>query len=154
MNSAGREEIRIQILEAKKEARAVARAVGVVRDRVQDVAVFGRERGAEALLVCPAPEELVEDGIEVVVAARFGDEIVDDDLFWRQHSLADEFHHALKVEALVLDLDKPLDEFLKHIAPLLAAPYRDEIGRRDWHWRPSGDGNGARVPRNPAPRLS
>jgi hypothetical protein len=66
-----------------------------------------------------------------VVAARLGDELDEDALFWRQHSLADEFHHALKVEALVVDLDAPLGEFLKHVEPMLASPYRDEIGRRD-----------------------
>lgn len=122
---------RIQILDAKQEAGAAARSIGMMRSHAQDVATIGRGQGAEALLVCPAPEELADEGINVVIAARFGDALDKNALFWRQHSLADEFHHALKVEALVLDLDNPLDELLNHIAPLLAAPYQDELGRRD-----------------------
>jgi hypothetical protein len=124
-------QIRIQILAAKEEAGRVGWALAVTRERLGDVADIGRGQGAEALLVCPAPEELVGEGIDVVVAARFGEEIDKEALFWRQHSLADEFHHALKVEALVLDLDSPLDEFLWNIEPMLASPYRDELGRRD-----------------------
>lgn len=123
--------IRIQILAAKEEAGAGGRAVGVVRERVKDVAAIARGQGAEALLVCPAPEEFVGEGVELVVAARFGEELDEDTLFWRQHGLADDIHHALKVEALVLDLDGPLGEFLKHVEPMLTFPYRDEIGRRD-----------------------
>lgn len=122
---------RIQILDTKQEAGAVARSISVMRARVQDIAAIGHEHGAEALLVCPAPEALFGDGIDVVVAARFADALDEETLFWRQHSLADEFHHALKVEALVLDLDRSLDQLLNHIGPLLASPYRDELGRHD-----------------------
>ena len=107
------------------------RALAVVQESQWDIAEIGRELGAEALLLCPAPEELRSDGIDLVVAARFGQELDEDALFWRQHSLADEICHALKVEALVLDLDRPLGDFLNHIEPLLASPYRDELGRRD-----------------------
>jgi hypothetical protein len=123
--------IRIQLLAAKEEAGAVARAVGVVRDRMQDVAAIGRERGAEALLVCPAPEEFTRDGIGLVIGARFGRELDEDAVFWRQRRLARDIFHALRVEAVVLDLDARFDDLLKHIEPILAFPYRDELGRRD-----------------------
>jgi hypothetical protein len=123
--------IRIQLLSAKEEAGAVARAVDVVRDRMQDVAAIGRERGAEALLVCPAPEEFSSDGIGLVIGVRFGRELDEDAVFWRQRRLARDIFHALRVEAVVLDLDAPFDDLLKHIEPILAFPYRDELGRRD-----------------------
>jgi hypothetical protein len=124
-------QIRIQILDPKQEASDAARSIGMMRSHAQDIATIGRGQGAEALLVCPAPEELADEGIDVVIAARFGDALDENALFWWQHSLADEFHHALSVEALVLDLDNSLDELLNHIEPLLAGPYRDELGRRD-----------------------
>lgn len=125
-------EIRIQILAANEEAGpAGRRALAVARECMRDIADIGHGQGAEALLLCPAPEEFRSEGIDLVVAARFGQELDEDTLFWRQHSLADEIHDALNVEALVLDLDRPLGEFLKHIEPLLASPYRDELGQRD-----------------------
>jgi hypothetical protein len=123
--------IRIQILDAKEEAGASARAVGAVRDRMQDVAAIGRERGVEALLVCPAPDEFAGDGIGLVIGVRFGRGLDADAVFWRQRRLAKDIFHALRVEAVVLDLDAPFDDFLKHIEPMLASPYRDELGRRD-----------------------
>jgi hypothetical protein len=123
--------IRIQLLAAKEEAGAVARAVGIVRDRMQDVAAIGRARGAEALLVCPAPEEFASDRIGLVIGARFGRELDEDTVFWRQRRLARDIFHALGVEAVVLDLDTPFDDLLKHIEPILAFPYRDELGRPD-----------------------
>jgi hypothetical protein len=123
-------QIRIQILAAREEVGRVGWALAVTRERLGDVVDIGREQGAEALLVCPAPEELVSEGIDIVIAARFGEEIDKEARFWRQHGLADEFHHALNVEALVLDLDSPLEEFLRNIEPMLALPYRDELGRR------------------------
>jgi hypothetical protein len=126
-----RKQTRIQILDAKQEAGAAARSIGAMRARLQDVAAIGRGQGAEALLVCPAPEALAGEWIDVVIAARFADALDEDALFWRQHRLADEFHHKLNVEALVLDLDHSLDQLLNHIAPLLTSPYRDELGRRD-----------------------
>jgi hypothetical protein len=122
---------RIQLLDAKQEAGDAARSIDAIRARLRDVAAIGRGQGTEALLVCPAPEELAGERIDVVIAARFGDALDEETLFWRQHSLADEFHHALNVKALVLDLDASLDELLSHIAPLLTSPYRDELGRRD-----------------------
>jgi hypothetical protein len=124
-------QICIQVLAAKEDTGAGGRAVAVVRDRVRDVAEIGREQGAEALLVCPAPEEFSGDGIDLVVAARFGPELDEEAVFWRQRSLAKDIYHALRIEALVLDLDGPFDDFLKQIEPMLASPYRDEIGRRD-----------------------
>ena len=102
-----------------------------MRDRVRDVAEIGREQGAEALLVCPAPEEFTGDGIDLVVAARFGPELDEEAVFWRQRSLAKDIYHALRIEALVLDLDGPLDDFLRRSSPCSPSPYRDEIGRRD-----------------------
>jgi hypothetical protein len=65
-------QICIQVLAAKEDTGAGGRAVAVVRDRVRDVVEIGREQGAVALLVCPAPEEFSGDGIDLVVAARFG----------------------------------------------------------------------------------
>ena len=123
-------QIRIQILAAREEASAGARAVGVARERLHDLADVGRGQGAEALLVCPAPEEFSSDGVGLVIGARFGQELDDDAAFWRQRDLTREIRHALSVKALVLDLDARLDEFLKHIEPMLVSPYRDEIGSR------------------------
>jgi hypothetical protein len=123
--------IRIQILDAKEEAGAAARAVSLVSDRIQDVAAIGRERGAEALLVCPAPDEFAGDGFSLVIGARFRRELDEDAVFWRQRRLARDIFHALRVQAVVLDLDAPFDDFLKHIEPMLAFPYRDELGRRN-----------------------
>jgi hypothetical protein len=122
--------VRIQILAAKEEAGAAARAVAVARERMAEIADIARQQEAEALLVCPAPEEISEEGVDLVVYARFADTLDEDTVFWRQGSLCNEFHHALRLETLVLDLDTPRMDFLKHIEPLLAAPYRDEIGGR------------------------
>ena len=65
-----------------------------------------------------------------MIGARFGQELDEDGVFWRQRDLTREIRHALSVKALVLDLDARLDEFLKHIEPMLVSPYRDEIGGR------------------------
>jgi hypothetical protein len=81
-------EIRIQILGAKEEAGAGGRAVAVARERLREVADIGRGQGAEALLVCPAPEEFASEGIDLVVGARFGQELDEETVFWRQRSLA------------------------------------------------------------------
>ena len=124
-------DIRIQILDAKEGTGFGSQGTAVARTLRQDVVEIGRSQGAEALLICPAPEELHSDGIDLVIAARFGQELDEDAVFWRQHSLAREISHTLRVETLVLDLDGPLEGFLKHIGPMLASPYRDEIGRRD-----------------------
>jgi hypothetical protein len=123
-------QIRIQILAAKEDTDPSGRAVAVARERAGDLADIGRAQGAEALLVCPAPEEFSSDGIGLVVAARFGQELDEDAVFWRQRSLAREIYEALRVEAMVLDLDSRFDDFLTHIGPMLASPYRDEIGPR------------------------
>ena len=124
-------QICIQVLAAKEDTGAGARAVAVARDRVREVTEIGRKQGAEALLVCPAPEEFTGDGIDLVIAARFGAELDEEAVFWRQRSLAKDIYHALRIEALVVDLDGPFDDFLGQIEPMLASPYRDEIGRRD-----------------------
>src|ERR1700761_1781013 len=123
--------IRIQILAAKDEAGPAARAVAVAQQRVEKIAEIARRQEAEALLVCPAPEEISDEGVKLIVYARFREELDEDTVFWRQGSLCNEFHHALRLETLVLDLDTPPRTFLKHLEPLLAAPYRDEIGGRD-----------------------
>jgi hypothetical protein len=123
-------QIRIQILAAKEDAGPGGRALGVARERERDLADIGRRQGAEALLVCPAPEGFSSDGIGLVVAARFGHELDEDAVFWRQRSLAREIYEALRIEAMVLDLDSRLDNFLKRIGPMLAFPYSDEIGSR------------------------
>src|ERR1700759_2086387 len=122
------EPIRIQILAANEQAGRGGLAVGLVRQHQQQIAEIARNKGAEAMLVCPAPEAYASEGIDVVIAARFGRELAQDVLFWQQHSLADAIHHELRVAAVVIDLDGPLDGFLKHIEPLLASPYRDELG--------------------------
>jgi hypothetical protein len=102
-------QIRIQILVAKEDAGPGARAVAVVREHLHDVADVGRGQGAEALLVCPAPEEFSREGVGLVVGARFGQELDEDAVFWRQRSLAREIRHALGVGALVLNLDPSFD---------------------------------------------
>ena len=68
------------------------------------------------------------DGRGYLVGEACGQELAQDVLFWRQHSLADAIHHELQISTVVIDLDGPLDGFLKHIEPLLASPYRDELG--------------------------
>jgi hypothetical protein len=120
--------IRIQILAANEQAGRSGLAVGLVRQHLPHIADIAQKKGAEAMLVCPAPEDFVDEGIDIVVAARFGRELAEDVVFWRQRSLADAIHHELRVAAMVIDLDGPLDGFLKHIEPLLASPYRDELG--------------------------
>jgi hypothetical protein len=85
--------------------------------------------GDEAVLVCPAPEVSAEEGIDIVVAARFPEELDEETVYWRQLQLMEEIHNVLRVEAVVVDLDTPL-EFLKYIEPMLAAPYRNELGSR------------------------
>ena len=65
-----------------------------------------------------------------MIGARFGQELDEDAVFWRQRDLTREIRHALRVKALVLDLDLSLDGYVKSIEPLLATPYRDELGRR------------------------
>ena len=122
--------IRIQILAAKEDAGAGGRAVAVAREHMSEVAALGCGQGAEALLVCPAPEEFTSEGIDLVVGARFGQDLDEETVFWRQRRLAGEIHDTLRHRALVLDLDVSLNDYLKSIAPLLASPYRDEIGRR------------------------
>jgi hypothetical protein len=120
--------IRIQILATNEQAGRSGLAVGIVSQHLPHIADIAQKKGAEAMLVCPAPEEFVNEGVDIVVAARFGRELAEDVVFWRQHSLADAIHHELQVAAVVIDLDGPLDGFLKHIEPLLASPYRDELG--------------------------
>jgi hypothetical protein len=130
MDTDNGKQVRVQILAAKEGAGPGGRAVDVARERAREVADIGRGQGAEALLVCPAPEEFTSEGIDLVIGARFGRELDDDAVFWRQRRLAREIRHALRVDALVLDLDLSFDGFVKSIEPMLAVPYRDELGRR------------------------
>jgi hypothetical protein len=122
--------IRIQILEAKEDTGSAGRAVAIARERRAELSAVGCSEGAEALLVCPAPEVFVSEGVDLVVAARFGEELDDDTVFWRQHTLADRIHHELQLKALVVDLDGSRG-FVRQIEPMLAVPYRDEIGARN-----------------------
>jgi hypothetical protein len=130
MNTEDEKNFRIQILVAKDTAGRAGRAVAAAGERTRELADIGRAQGAEALLVCPAPEEFSSEGIDLVIGARFGQELDEDAVFWRQRDLTRKIRHALSVKALVLDLDAELDEFLKHIEPMLVSPYRDEIGGR------------------------
>jgi hypothetical protein len=120
-------QIRIQILATTDTARA-GRAIAVATERTREIADIGREHAAQALLVCPAPEEYTS--VDLVIAARFAEKLDEYDLFWRQQNLSRDIFHALRIEALVTDLDRPLDRFLRRIKPMLAVSYRDEIGRR------------------------
>jgi hypothetical protein len=128
MNDGG--QTRIQILAAREETGRVGRAVAAISRTAEDFAAVAGERGAEAVLVCPAPEELAGEGVDVVVAARFAEGLDEDAVFWRQLRLMQDIYDLLRVEAAVVDLDSPLDRFLKHIEPMLAAPYRNELGSR------------------------
>ena len=123
-------QIRIQILAASEETGRVGRAIAAIGRCGEDFAAVAGALGAEAVLVCPAPEELAGEGVDVVVAARFAEELDEDAVFWRQRRLTQELHDVLRVDAVVVDLDSPLDGFLKHIEPMLAAPYRNELGAR------------------------
>jgi hypothetical protein len=128
--------IRIQILAAKEDAGPAAHAISDAQQRMAEITDIARRQGAEALLVCPAPEEISEDGFNLIIYARFKEELDEDTVFWRQRSLGNEFRRGLHLAALVLDLDTPRADFLNHIEPLLAAPYRDEIGGRGGEARP------------------
>lgn len=121
--------IPIQILTAKEEAGATAHAVTVAHKNRVRLAAVAREHGAEALLVCPAPEGFVEDGFNLTVAMRFEEGLDEETVVCRQLDLAVAIDRALRLRTVSLDLDK-LGGFLRHIAPMLAAPYRDEIGSR------------------------
>lgn len=122
--------IRIQILDASEEAGAGGLAVAAAREHIRELAAIGRSQDAEALLVCPAPEEFTSEGIDLVIGARFEQKLDEDMVFWRQRTLAGAINDALRHRALVLDLDRSFDGFVKSIASLLASPYHDEIGRR------------------------
>lgn len=119
-------QIAIQILVAREGDRAV----DIARERLREIADIARGQGAEALLVCPAAAEFTSEGIDLVIGARFRQGLDEDAVFWRQRSLAQELHDALRVDALVLDLDLSLDGYVKSIQPMLATPYRDKLGRR------------------------
>ena len=73
---------------------------------MREIADIGRDHAAQALLVCPAPEEFASDGssIDLVIGARFAGELDEDELFWRQRHLSRAIFHALGIEALVIDL--------------------------------------------------
>src|SRR5262249_55627491 len=119
-------QIRIQILTAREEMGRVGRAIAAISGRGDEFSAVAGSLGAEAVLVCPAPEELAGEGVDIVVAVRFAEELDEETARERQLQLMQDIHHVLRVEAVVVDLDTPLDEFLKHIEPMLAAPYRNE----------------------------
>jgi len=121
--------IQIQILAAKEEAGATAHAVATALEHHKQLAEVARQHGAEALLVCPAPEGYVEDGFNLVVAIRFEEELDEETALVRRTDLAVSMKHVLGVRTGSLDIDN-LGGFLRHIAPLLATPYRNEIGPR------------------------
>jgi hypothetical protein len=121
---------RIQILAAREETGRAGRAVVEISRCAEDFAAVAGALGAEAMLVCPAPEELSGEGVDLVVAVRFAEELDEDTVYWRQRRLTQDIYDLLRAEAVVVDLDSPLDGFLTHIAPMLAAPYRDELGSR------------------------
>jgi len=121
---------RIQILAAREETGRVGRAIAAIGRCGDDFAAVASSLGAEAVLVCPAPEELAGEGVDIVVAARFAEGLDEETVFERQLQLMQDIHHVLRVEAVVVDLDTPLDEFLEHIEPMLAVPYRNELGSR------------------------
>jgi hypothetical protein len=123
-------QIRIQILAAREETGRVGRAIATIDRCRDDFAAVAGSLSAKAVLVCPAPEELAGEGVDIVVAARFAEELDGETVFERQLQLMQDIHHVLRVEAVVVDLDTPLDEFLEHIEPMLAAPYRNELGIR------------------------
>lgn len=120
--------IPIQLLAAKEDPETGA--IRVLRKRLDELTEIACNLGAEALLVCPAAEGLSSEGIDLVIGARFGAELDGDAVFWQQHKLAEEIHHRLQLEALVLDLDLSFDGYVKSIEPMLAMPYRDELGER------------------------
>jgi hypothetical protein len=136
MNDNDLKPIRIQILAAKDEGEPTARAIAVAQQRMEVIVDIARRQEAEALLVCPAPEEISEEGVDLVVYARFAETLDDEAVFWRRWNLCNEFRHELRFKALVLDLDSPRADFLKYIEPMLAAPYRDEMGGRGRAARP------------------
>jgi hypothetical protein len=123
--------IRIQILATNDEAGTAGEAIARAESRRADIAAIGEGQGAEALLVTPAPDEYVNDGFPLVVFARFPAELDEETIFWRQIGLGDELFGKLRLLAVVLDLDAPQGGFLRHIGYMLAAPYRDELDRRE-----------------------
>jgi hypothetical protein len=122
--------VRIQILSVKEEVGATAHAVAAAEKGRAQIAEIARQHGAEALLICPAPDGCVEDGFNLVVAARLGKQLDEDATVLRKLDLSIAINHALHVRAVTLDLDRPLGRFLDYIGPMLVSPYRDEIGLR------------------------
>jgi hypothetical protein len=118
-----------RILAAKEGAGRVGHAIAAIARCEADFAAVAAEIGAEAALVCPAPDGLASEGVDVVVAA-LPEDLEENAVFWRQLRLMQDIYDLLQVQAAVVDLDSWLDGFLKHIEPLLAAPYRDELGSR------------------------
>lgn len=122
--------VRIQILAVKEEAGVTAHAVAAAEKGRAELAAIARQHGASALLVCPAPDGYVEDGFNLVVAARFEELLDEEATVLRELDLSSAIDHALQVRAVPLNLDGPLGRFLDYIDPMLVSPYRDEIGRR------------------------
>jgi hypothetical protein len=122
--------VRIQILAVKEEAGATASAVAAAEKGRPELAEIAHEHGAEALLVCPAPDGFVEDGFNLVVASRFGEPLDEEAAVLRRLDLSTAIDRALHVRTVTFDLDEPLSGFLAYIDPMLISPYRDEIGLR------------------------
>jgi hypothetical protein len=124
-------QVRIQILAPREETGRVGRAIAAIGRCRDEFAAVAGSLGAEAVLVCPAPEESAEEGIDIVVAARFAEELDEETIHELQLQLMQDVHDVLGVEAVVVDLDTPLEDLLEHIEPMLAAPYRNELGSRE-----------------------
>jgi hypothetical protein len=120
--------VRLQILAVKKEAGPTAHAVAAAEKGRAQLDEIARRHGAQALLVCPAPDGYVEDGFNLVVAARFAEQLDEDATVLRKLDLSRAIDRALHVRTITFNLDEPLGGFLSYIDPMLAAPYRDEIG--------------------------
>jgi hypothetical protein len=120
--------VRVQILAVREESGETARAVAAAENARAELTEIARQHGASALLVCPAPDGFVEDGFNLVVAARFAEPLDEEESVMRELDLSLAISRALQVRAVTLDLDGRLGRFLDYIDPMLVSPYRDEIG--------------------------
>ena len=57
--------------------RRAGRAIVVATERMREIADIARNHAAQALLVCPAPEEFTSDGnIDLIIGARFTESLM------------------------------------------------------------------------------
>ena len=119
--------VRIQILAVKEEAGVTAHAVAAAEKGRTELTEIAGRHGAEALLVCPAPDGFVEDGFDLVVAARFGEPLDEEASVMRELDLSAAISHALRVRAVTLDLDGPVGPFPQ----LYRSDARIALSRRD-----------------------